>query len=291
MLINLFKKKITEQEAAAHSVRYILTETQSSWEQIHKTFVDTFKEKFIVIDNQMASFDLTLAAIAQDLETLKNLFSSDRAIRIEKWILKCIDTEDWGEYAIQEVNEYRKIFQHSVENIENGDNPINAIPSRLLSKWLGQGLQNFEIEISGIKTGTISPVLLLMTASVLIGFSGNWKKTKENYKIIVGDLPLDYKNSPFHDLVEDETKPDGTIKYYDNNGNLKEKWLPPEQLEKILKHPGTKKVYKVLIKGPWEGIKVDMWELDENTVNNFVDTNGLAYAICAYEKGEPKIHI
>lgn len=48
----------------------------------------------------------------------------------------------------------------------------------------------------------------------------------------------------------------------------------------------TKK-YKVLIKGSWEGVKEDMWELDEETLKEFGDGNDTVYAICTYENGEP----
>jgi len=288
--MSLFKKKLTEQEAASHFVLYITKEAQGAWPAIYKSLQDSFKDKFVVEDEIMAAFDLALAAIAQDLQAVKNLFPKDQAERIEKWVLKCIDTEDWGEYAVSEVKKYGEKFQKDIQNINTGGDPLSAIPARLLQRWLGKNIQNFDVEMNGKKTGIISPVLLMMVSSMLAAFLGTWKKLKDDFNLIEGDTPFDEKPSGLKDYVPepDEKKPDGTIQYYDENGNLKEKWLPPEQINELLKKGGSKRLYKVLIKGPWDGIKETLWELPDDTVEKFVDEKGYAYAMCAYEKGEPK---
>jgi len=288
--MSLFKKKLTEQEAASHFVLYITKEAQGAWPAIYKSLQDSFKDKFVVEDEIMAAFDLALAAIAQDLQAVKNLFPKDQAERIEKWVLKCIDTEDWGEYAVSEVKKYGEKFQKDIQNINTGGDPLSAIPARLLQRWLGKNIQNFDVEMNGKKTGIISPVLLMMVSSMLAAFLGTWKKLKDDFNLIEGDIPFDEKPSGLKDYVPepDEKKPDGTIQYYDENGNLKEKWLPPEQINELLKKGGSKRLYKVLIKGPWDGIKETLWELPDDTVEKFVDEKGYAYAMCAYEKGEPK---
>lgn len=288
--MSLFKKKLTEQEAASHFVLYIIKEAQDAWPTIHKNLKDSFKEKFIVEDEKMAAFDLALAAIAQDLQAVKNLFPKDQAERIEKWVLKCIDTKDWGEYAVDEVKKYGEKFQKDIQNISADGDPLSAIPARLLQRWLGKNIQNFDVEMSGKKTGIISPVLLMMVSSMLAAFLGTWKRLKDNFKIVEGDIPFDENPSGLKDYQPepDEKKPDGTIQYYDEHGNLKEKWLPPEQINELLKKGVAKRLYKVLIKGPWDGVKETLWELSDDTVEKFVDEKGYAYAICAYEKGEPK---
>lgn len=103
--------------------------------------------------------------------------------------------------------------------------------------------------------------------------------------MIFDELPNSLKD---YQLEPDEKKPDGTIQYYDEHGNLKEKWLPPEQINELLKRSGTKRLYKVLIKGPWDGVKETFWELSDDIVEKFVDEKGYVYAICFYEKGKPK---
>lgn len=290
----LFKKKLTEQEAATQFVMYIVKEAQAAWPTIYKNLKDTFKEKFIVEDETMAAFDLALAAIAQDLQAVKNLFPKDQGERIEKWVLKCIDTEGWGEYAIDEVKKYGEKFQKAIEDINAGGDPLSAIPARLLHRWLGKNIKNFDVEINGKKTGIIDPILLMMVSGTLAAFPGIWKRLKDNFKIVEGEIPFDFDETPSglkdYQPEPDEKKPDGTIQYYDEHGNLKEKWLPPEQINELLKKGGAKRLYKVLIKGPWDGIKESWWELSDDIIEKFVDEKDYAYAIAYYEKGELKYY-
>jgi len=294
--MSFFKKKLTEQEAASQIVLYITNEAQETWPIIHKNLEDSFKEKFIVEDEKMASFDLALAAIAQDLQAVKNLFAQDQAERIEKWVLKCIDTKDWGEYATNEVKKYGEKFQKEIQNINIGGDPLSAIPARLLHRWLGKNIQNFEVEMSNKKTGIINPVLLLMVTSILANFHGKWKKLKENFKIVEGNIPFDDFPSELkdHKPEPDEKKPDGTIQYRDKHGKLQEKQLSPEQFkefQKKLEKSSAKRIYKVLIKGPWEGVKEADSTLFADDVSNSVDKDDNLYAMCHYENGEPKYHI
>ncbi|HOK34903.1 MAG TPA: hypothetical protein PLB19_02065 [Candidatus Paceibacterota bacterium] len=146
------------------------------------------------------------------------------------------------------------------------------------------------MEINGKKTRIINPLLIMMVSSILAAFLGTWKKLKDNFNIVEDDIPFDENPSDLKDyqLEPDEKKPDGTIQYYDEHENLKEKWLPPEQINELLKKGGAKRLYKVFIKGPWDGIKEMLWELPDETVEKFVDDKGYVYATCVYEKGEPK---
>jgi len=293
--MSLFKEKLTEQEAALHFVLYIIKEAQDAWPTIHKNLKESFKEKFIVEDEKMAAFDLALAAIAQDLQAVKNLFPKDQAERIEKWVLKCIDTEDWGEYAVDEVKEYGEKFQKDIQNISAGGDPLSAIPARLLQRWLAKNIKNFDVEINGKKTGVISPILLMAVSGILTAFLGTWKRLKDNFKIVEGDIPLDENPSGLKDYQPepDERKSDGTIQYRDEHGKLQEKQLSPEQFEefkKKLNKSGAKRIYKVLIKGPWEGVKEADSTLFADDVSGSVDEDGNLYAMCHYKNGEPKYH-
>ena len=139
----------------------------------------------------MAAFDLALAAIAQDLQTVKNLFPQEQAERIEKCVLKDIDIEGLGEYAIDEVKKYGERIQTDIQNISAGSDPISAIPARLLQRWLGKNIQNFVLdEISDEKTGVINPIILSMIIEVFFAFLGYWKKLKDNFNIVEGNIPF-----------------------------------------------------------------------------------------------------
>lgn len=307
----LFKKKLTEQEAALQFVGYIMNEASSAWPTICEELKDIFQDQFVLEHEKKANLDLSLAAITLDLQAIKNLFPNIQAERIEKWVYECFNTGDWGEYAVEEVKKYGKEFQEHTPNMYVGTNPLSAVSARLLHRWLGENIHNFEIDMgdfgNGEKTGivSISPQLQMMVDSLLIGFIGTWKRIKHNFKLIEGDLPLaeniqefclrdglrDWEPKPAPDEKTmnstDEIKPDGTIEYYDTNGNIKEMWLSPRQMEELFKKDLARKCYKVLFKGPWEGIKEADWPLSEAVANKFIDEKGYIYGICAYEKGKP----
>jgi len=291
--MTFFKKKLTEQEAASHFVLCIIKEARDTWPAFHKQLKESFKEKFVVEDEKMAAFDLALAAIAEDLQAVKNLFPKDQGERIKKWVLKCIDTGDFGKYAIDEVEKYIEKFQEAVEDIKVGGDPLSAIPARLLHRWLGRNIKNFDVEINGKKTGIIDPFLLMMISSMITTFIGTWKSLKDKFNFIEGGMPFDENLSGLKDCQpeQNEKKPDGTIQYRDENGELKEKWLPPEQVERLLSRSGAKRIYKVLIKGPWEGIKEADSTLFADDISESVDKDGNLYAMCHYENGELKYHI
>lgn len=189
------KELLTEQEAAMYFVADLVTETKDAWPAIYKELKGAFEEKFVIEDERMAPFDLALAAIALNLQAPKNLFPKDQAERIEKWVFKYIDeiwremaTEEWGDYAVEEVKKYAEKFQKAVEHLEN---PTSAIPARLLHRWLGRGIENFEVEMNGEKTGIISLQLIMMATAALSRFIGFWKSIKNDFDLVEGDLPFE----------------------------------------------------------------------------------------------------
>lgn len=186
--MSLSKEQLTEETAAAHFVIKMIEEAQQSWTTIQQKLKDAFEEKFVVEDERMAPFDLAFAAIALNLQAPKNLFPKNQAERIEKWVFKYIDeiwremaTEDWGDYAVEEIKKYAEEFQKAVESIEN---PASAIPARLVHRWLGRGIENFEVEMKGDKTGIISPELIMMATLTLNAFIGTWKRIKNNFELV-----------------------------------------------------------------------------------------------------------
>lgn len=184
--MSLFKKRLTEPEAASFFVQNITKEVQKTWPDIYHSLIK-FEGKFVVENENKAVFDLVLAAIAQDLQSVKNLFPKDQADRIEKWIFKCIDTEEYGEYAVNEVKKYGERFQEEIQNIEAGGDPLSAIPGRLLQRWLGRNIHNFTVK----ETGIVSPLLLMMVQAIVNSFIGIWKTIKDNFKLVEGDMPLE----------------------------------------------------------------------------------------------------
>ena len=189
----LFKRKITEQEAASHFIRSIMDEASSAWPSILEELKDTFQEQFILEDEKMANLDLSLAAISLDLQAIKNLFTNAQAERTEKWVYEYFKGKDWREYAVDEIKKYGKEFQEHTPNMYVGTNPLSAVSARLLSRWLGENIHNFEIDMgdlgNGEKTGivSISPQMQMMVDLLLAGFIGKWKKINDNFRLIKGD--------------------------------------------------------------------------------------------------------
>jgi len=107
--------------------RHTREKVQPAWPGIHKNFKDAFEEKFTIENETKASFDLALAAIALDLQAVKNLFHAEQADRLEQWVLKHVGgVENWGDYAVSEVKDYSSAFQSKMRV----DIPIGAISAR-----------------------------------------------------------------------------------------------------------------------------------------------------------------
>lgn len=190
----LFKKKLDEQEAAIHFMSTVIEEAKGRWPNIYQVLKEAHGEKFKIDDEEMAKFDLVLAAIAQGLQAVKNLFPKDQAERIKRFVLQYGFTEkDLNAYALSEIKQYSEQFQEAVQTIDVGGHPEEAMPGRLLHRWLGKNIEKFLVEINGEKTDTISPILLMEVSVILSSFLKcfSWKQIKDNYKLVPGDLPLD----------------------------------------------------------------------------------------------------
>jgi hypothetical protein len=82
-------------------------------------------------------------------------------------------------------------------------------------------------------------------------------------------------------------KQTATIKYRDEHDVVQEKQVASEKIDELLKKGTATQVYKVLIKGPWNGVKEDYWELSQDVVDRFGDEESTIHVLCVYEKGEP----
>ena len=182
------REQITESEAAVGFVGHVISKAREDWPRIYADMKDAFGSRFIVEDETMAMFDLYLAAIAQGLQAVANLFGEGQATRIRSWVYEFLRIEGWDEYAVQEVNGYSECFQDALKHIEDGRNPLAAIPTRLLQRWLKHNISHFLTTLRGTQTRVIWPTLGLATADALSAFLGYWKMISERYELIEGDL-------------------------------------------------------------------------------------------------------
>lgn len=287
------KKTMTEQEAIGRFMLEILQGIQGNWQAIYSSLRELFGPDFVLEDEPMAMFDFALATIALNIRPIQNLFQKTQAERLKNKIiehLRQMNKDSMEGYALEEVIAYEKALEINPVRIKLGENPLDGISTRLLSRWLGEGIEKHEVVLGGKKTGYISPLLLMAVAEKLVGFLGFWKAVRENFDLIEEPPPLNMDSLGLKDFSEesDANNSEGTIQYYDAQGNLCSKRIHPEELQKMLKIGAAKRVYKVLIKGPWDGIKEAYWELSDENVKTFVDEKSYAYAICANENGEPK---
>ena len=181
--MGLFKIEITEQEAALHFVRAQIEQARETWPIIYQNIKNHHGEDFKIKDEESALFDLALAAIALDLQAVKNIFQEERASRIKTWVYKSIEFDDWELDVHNELNEYTKVYENAILTIESGGSPHTAIPGRLAHRWLGENIRKFEIEINEKKTGAISPLLIMDISITLSTFIGKWKKLSSKYKL------------------------------------------------------------------------------------------------------------
>ena len=130
-------------------------------------------------------------------------------------------------------------------------NPVHAIVTALLYK-LG-----YEVKDTDILLGT-------MLTDILIRSPNWWKQFSEKNKLEASDVPLDIVKFK---VVTGES----SMSY---GSEIKDK----------------EKLTKVLIKGSWEGIKEDYWDIEDQVLKKFADSEGTVYVMCTFKNGEPEYH-
>ena len=174
------KIKLTEESAARQFVTVKLQEGKDFWAINYVALRDAFGEKFIIKDQSIGNIDLFLAKMALITASLNNLFPPKQAERIRNWILKVLDNTEYSEYCRHEIESYEKVYNNSVKLAEN---PVNAIATRLLYKWLGGYISDFDFEFCGQKTGTIGPLQRSLLTMIITEGAG-WKMIKDNFDLI-----------------------------------------------------------------------------------------------------------
>lgn len=86
---------------------------------------------------------------------------------------------------------------------------------------------------------------------------------------------------------KDKAKSNITVEFSDQEGRKHKLDVPKEKMDEWIKTGQARRVFRVLIRGPWDGIKEDHWEIDEDDIK-FVGEDDTAHAICHYENGVPQ---
>lgn len=252
---------------------------QKNWPKISARLNETFK---LEPPLPAASFDFFLAVLFIQSRAPYNIYSNEQGERIWKYLENTFAVEpQYGGYANESLNHYLTVWE---QYIRKNLNPFAGVASVLLNKL------SSEKKESDMLVGTALMDTLILSPPW-------WKIFSENNKLVKSDIPVDIE--AFKRFAEESSmtysdnlkgKPNGTYQYYNDQGNMHEGWMPPNKIEELLKKSNAKQLTRVLIKGYWEGIKEDFWDVEDATVKKFADDEGVVHAMCHFENGEPKYH-
>lgn len=169
----LFKKKITEHEAAALFVELAIKRSKTYWDE---NIVPWIKEnkKFQIQSKDYPEFDFVLGVLAAESQAIDHLLPKEQGGRVMSFIFDLLDIENFGEYARQELSDYRKYSK---------EDPISGVAGRLLQRLLGKNINNYVEKIGDNKI--ISPIMMLQCQTwLIVPLGGIWKKILEQYKLV-----------------------------------------------------------------------------------------------------------
>jgi hypothetical protein len=182
---------LSEQEVAQAFVHHLAAEAQRVWP---RTYADLreIEPNLQVSREDVAAFELALAAIALGLQAVKNLFPAEQAERIRQRIFEAVDIDDWAAYATNALNEYVWVFDNGLATADSGGDPLSATSSRLLDRWIGEDIKRLTVKIEGVDTGAVSPLVIISLNVSLTEFatSWSWKTVREKFNIVSNNPSL-----------------------------------------------------------------------------------------------------
>ncbi|GAE25854.1 hypothetical protein JCM9140_1875 [Halalkalibacter wakoensis JCM 9140] len=170
MPINLFKKKISQQDAAIllfqtlhDGIRKNIT---SDLELLHEYF--SLPQNLSSNEEDLIRYDIFIAALALETQAIINLSPQDKNVIncLKDYILKNAGTEV-NDYIRSYINIY---YSYS----KKGENPVSAVAQALYIKIKGRVNSNIK---------EIDPITTTVIESLLVSKSGTWKTIKNNFKI------------------------------------------------------------------------------------------------------------
>jgi hypothetical protein len=215
--------QVTERDAVIRVNQHMINSAIQMWPGLYKKVGEIVALPFIVPDEEQAAFDLALAALALDLQAVRNLYSNDQAGRIEAWAYELGRSAKYGDYALKELKRYSEAFQselrligvvgnHGIEDDLFAEDyssdmsldlgryllrsvrfwldppliPVGIVCALLLYRLIGDELMAHGVEFQGKKTGVMNPTLLGAVIHVLCAppFVGTWKHLRDNFVLV-----------------------------------------------------------------------------------------------------------
>ena len=185
---NAPKGQMTEREAVIRVNQHMINSAIQVWPGLCKNIEAIAGFPLHVADEEQVVFDLSLAAIALDLQAVRNLYPKTQAERIDAWAYKLAYSARFGDYAFKELRRYSEAFQSELQLVGNDGNPLGVVSGLLLHRWLGDELKTHEVVFQGKKTGLLNPLLLAAVNEALCAppFVGTWKYVKDNFVLVEG---------------------------------------------------------------------------------------------------------
>ena len=179
--MGFFKERITEQRLALLVLQAIGEGLRSQWPQTQTIFRNTFgADKFVLVDERLALYDLDLVAIALEIQVVRNVFKPDQANRLTDLILDLVKRTHTPA-GLEKLAHYLDLVDQANQLSVN---PAMQVAQQLLAEWLGPAISNFQYNLEG--TTRLDPMLVMTTATTLATFVGYSKRAKEKYRIVAG---------------------------------------------------------------------------------------------------------
>jgi hypothetical protein len=187
------KNKISEDLVAEQFVSTTNSNVFDLWLFVRRTIKDwPGSGERIAEDPEKAMIDLCMAYTAKQFLEIRRLFPDQQAKRIEDLIFKSWERKLHNRESTAEIKAYLKGGDQSINliNVSLGTDPANAIPHRLLYRWMGDYLCEFVMVVNYRTIETFSPTLLVQTRMILRQltelYDWSWERIKENYELMAG---------------------------------------------------------------------------------------------------------
>jgi hypothetical protein len=170
------KQKKSELQAATEFVMFMCKHVQAQWPSLCSSLT-SFEPQFAKLgQDNIASYEFTLAAIAIQMQALPNLLRADQSARIRSHVMECLTTDEVGDYPYNALAEYDAAWDRSVAQAEI---PLGAVASVLYDKL---GLTS-SVPIG--QTILKNPVLLTVLGATIFEVGGGWWKNYSDQHQIV----------------------------------------------------------------------------------------------------------
>jgi hypothetical protein len=267
--------------AAMHFKHAILARAQSVWPEVAATANAALAHRQAFSADTNTAFAFFVASLFVEARNLYAVYDNQQATRLWAYVTNSFAVEpQYGPTALKSLDFYSTIWdQYSRRHLDPAQGIAYAFLHRL-----------------GIHTEDVPSRVIELIANAFAPSTPWWEQFACQTYLVPSDVPTelsafrlfagDKMSSPSDDL---RGKPDGTYHYYDSAGERHEGWMPPDRIEELLRQSGAKRLTRVLIKGPWEGIREDFLDVDEDAIQKFADSDGVIYAMCHFERGEPHL--